>query len=361
MRKIAALLGTVLLLCAFHALDQEGEGESEPAAKAPAAEGAPAPAKVFEIKYPCDLTELEFTPTITFYKDMNHDPKDPAERRARNDNLWYKKAAAGQGEFFLGVEGVPNSVDLKGDFVKYYKADAEKVRAFGVEEEFPFNMNSSMANLLKLNYYTNLKIPENYPEANRKALENAFASAEYELLATLSMYPSQMEAWELIQKSRPFEGNAEVLATHIDRLRKVKNEDERNQSITRILGTLELKNDLKAFRSVQAKLVEAFGTLARQKYDGKPNGPDMQVFEDIRLDLADPKKMARWAQVLVRDWRNTQIAANVAKLYCEAALEKKNVVVIMGGDHVPGLVEILARSAGETPPKVIEEFVLPKT
>ncbi len=244
-----------------------------------------------------------------------------------------------RGDIYVGMEGMVYGDPANEKYWEYsYDADEES-RLFGYEDGFSYSLTIALVNYMKL-----------YRGANNLHGEKSFLSRrKVDFFVSFNESYIQ-EAWRQIDRPFP-EPEDEELARIVDRI--VSNGDIPqmstreyidflNKEVTEIVSQ---KGKDEAFVRLSRVLATRVVALAREKYSRKENLPDMSSYYDLIRNPGSVEKEKKFMNEIAVKWRNFKMAENLAKIYCLALDEKKDFVVVVGGLHVQGLVEILRRSS----------------
>lgn len=240
------------------------------------------------INLPCKLEDLENLPDITLYGETH------GEAWAKAEGDLFKSQAA-KGDFFLGLEGVYFGEQLP---VPDLSSDQQSFsRVFGIDSQFPYG----------LGFLVHRQIFLPLRRTNPGNLPNE-----------LSLFKNHF-------KDNPY---LQLVHAHLSGLRGQSDHDF---------------SSFEDYSLYLQEMTKSYVELSKSPaYRERFWVPDTV---DYALDIHHERVVT---EVNI-SWRNIYFLENILKLYCQASLEKKNLKVIVGEEHLRGLEELILQVYEDLP------------
>ena len=287
------------------------------------------------VHFPCPFSpQIKDHPNITIWGE-NH---RSLLHMSRTQQL---RKAGVSGNIYVGVEGMVYGDPTNKKYWEYsYNAD-EQSRLFGYEDGVSYGLTMALVNYMKL-----------YRGINDLHGERPFLKESKINFFVNFSEPYIQRVWRQID--RPFPNpEDEELALLADKI--VSNEDLSRMSTKEYIDFFrkEIKvNEIasqdgrnEAFIRLSRTLVTTVASSFQKEYSGDESFPDMSSYYGLIENPGGIEEEKRFMIEIGVNWRNFKMAENLAKIYCSALEEKKDLVVIVGGLHVRGLVDILRQSS----------------
>ena len=159
--------------------------------------------------------------------------------------------------------------------------------------------------------------------------------------------PFKMEAWTSLK--RPLKDtDAEKLAKQLDTLftQREKSKEEWAKALAAAEGTADWKSD-KAWVEILKQVALAYGQVAQKKVNGKPNAFSLDTFNAAVAAPESVDKEAAFFKSVMTDYTIPQQMEVIAKLYCEAMKENKELQVLTNDLNLPLLLDSIETASGK--------------
>lgn len=291
-----------------------------------------------ELKLPCDLTKYSYKPKLTISGENHRCQFCEIDKALR-------VADAARGKYLVGLEAVfPGDPTLKAKLTSTFASDPSRVLIFGIEDKFQYGLVTPVltyhsihsAEVKLREAFGQTKMGEAFLREQLMRLPDNKSNAE-NIVFILQINPYMKEAWAKV--SRPFlNPREEEVAKLFDEF-AVADKTDLEKRFSELPKT-SAWYDYSAFLPVDKALGLAYLKLAKTTYQVPQSVlKNVAVAEDVFAG-----KDAGWDPFfneMIVSWRNSGFASNILDLYCRAAEAGKDLFVIVGSLHVPGLQEQL--------------------
>ena len=247
------------------------------------------------------------------------------------------KEAGTDGKIFFAHEGwyandLREEALLKEMNKKLIKAKNPKV--YGVEDQFVQGL------IIAVKSYIELIVPAK----NGSQAESGADATQLRLLLDIARNPFLQEALSQTKLTLQGPGVSELLAILADAPKIYTSTNQLDEEQVAVIQASEAWRNRSIFLTVAKKLAESYLELAGTKNLSAQSFPfDLGIAKTVVEKPNTSEFRRRFYTELAINWRNHSVAHNVAALYCKANKEHKDLTIMMGEAHLPGLSELLRK------------------
>jgi hypothetical protein len=282
-----------------------------------------------KLAFPCDLTQFKAAPKLTLSGENHADAYCRADRGRQ-------LTRGAHGQCFVGVEGISclDDAQVKNCLEIHGVKATPDARVFGYEDPFAYGLGLLLAQDLE------------FHAALAKKDGKTLANAKRGLLIDGLTNPYLVEVFrKMSKKDRPFadpdaEKIAKVFETNLKSSLKGASD-----ALAGLSADHPWNQKDQAYKKVVHAWTRAYVDMAETDAYRTSKLIPSNTRELVESHLAG-KDYVVPLEIFLLEWRNLFMAKNIAALYCEAAREGKELHLIVGNAHVPGLEALLKQMSG---------------